>query len=100
MYRMLRKILRIQVKVSQEEALRLAREHCERQGWPWGEPVHCVLRVRYYHFITAHGFRGANIYGRVNVVSGKVKAGEPTGNWREAMRAHAEHENDEPSAFE
>ncbi len=96
MYRLLRKILGIQINVSQEGALRLAREHCERQGWPWGEPVRCVLRIKYYYFKTNHGFRDANIYGRVDGVSGKVTAGKPTGHWR----AEAEHENDEPSAFE
>jgi len=78
-YRLLRRVLGIKVDVTREIAAERARLYCRERGWPWAEPVHWVLRVSRYHFITHYGYKGANIYGTVDCRTGEVVAFPPTG---------------------
>lgn len=72
MFALLRRVLGIRVLVSKDEALRIAKTHCLSQSWPWLDPVHGVLAVRSYTFITNASFKGGNVTIRVDCSTGAV----------------------------
>lgn len=78
MFWLLRTVLFIRVRVSREEAIRLARQHCEAKGWAWCEPVSFSLNLRAYRFMTKCDCRGGNIFGAVDARTGAVRARPPT----------------------
>lgn len=61
--------------LTRDEARELAREHVERQGLPWTEPV-SVSRgpLGGWSVVTHHGYRGGNIFMSITR-RGKVKGG-------------------------
>lgn len=78
MYRLLRALLRIEVRISRSEALERARRHCEKDGLPWDEPVSLSLGLRTYEFMTASDGLGGNVFGEVDCETGDVRAQPPT----------------------
>jgi hypothetical protein len=68
----LRALLGIRIGVSRADALRIAREHCEVQGWPWNEPVLVSLGLRCYSLFTNANYRGGNVTVRIDAESGTV----------------------------
>ena len=47
-------------KLSLEAAEGFARDECERQGWPWTEPVRARRQLNGYRFWTNARSRGGN----------------------------------------
>ena len=69
---LLRWCLRIQVLLSKEDALKIARQHCLKQSWPWLEPVQVVLLVRDYEVFTNANIKGGNATIRIDGLRGVV----------------------------
>jgi hypothetical protein len=60
MLKIIRALLGIYPKVTREQAMEIAKKHCEDQGWEWGQPVHVHVRLREYVVWTHADRRGAN----------------------------------------
>ena len=59
-------------RVTQEDALRIAREECERRGWPWVEPIGVSRHLLGYEILTNMRSLGQNATIRVSGRSGIV----------------------------
>jgi hypothetical protein len=57
---------------SKEEALRCAREFCDREGISWNEPVSVRRSLRHWVVWTMHGYTAGNVEILVNIKTGKV----------------------------
>jgi hypothetical protein len=71
--RVLRRIRGVEVKLSRQQAIKLARAESERRGWPWTEPVAVSESVGHYRIWTNRGRRGGNVIIRVDVETGEIK---------------------------
>jgi hypothetical protein len=60
-------------RISQEEAVRVARAECERQAWPWSEPVVTHEGVAYWHFRTNADSLGGNVNVFIDARTGAVQ---------------------------
>jgi hypothetical protein len=72
MLSIVRWFLGVRVVISKEDALRIAKEHCLSQSWPWNEPVHIILAVRNYEIMTNAAFKGGNVSIRIDCSTGVV----------------------------
>lgn len=60
-------------KVSQEEALELARAEARARGWPWHGRVHVHEGLLNWYFMTNADFIGGNVNVWVNSRTGAIR---------------------------
>jgi len=68
--------------ISKEDALRLAREECDRRGWPWQEPIEISDGIRCWNIVTHAGWVDSNVLVVVDNCSGKLIGADRTGRAR------------------
>ena len=66
------KLLNLGAKITREDALQIAKEECDRRGWPWREPVAVYWRFTYWFVWTNARAMGAKAWIKVNKRNGKV----------------------------
>jgi hypothetical protein len=59
--------------ISREQAIALAREECERAGYPWEEPIRFVEHPRYYGIVTPIHRSGGNVCIHVDAQTGEAR---------------------------
>lgn len=58
-------------KVSSETALRIARDECERRGWPWNEQT--KVRWGFFNFtVWGGGRKGGNLFMKIRKKDGAI----------------------------
>ena len=58
--------------VTKEEALAVARQECNRRGWPWMEPVTISRGLFSYRLMTNRNKRGGNVRMRISTRNGSI----------------------------
>jgi hypothetical protein len=74
----LRWIFGITVRIDREQAVRIAKDYCEKHGWPWLEPIWMRLNFRQYEVMTYADHLGGNIFLSVDCETGAVTSSGPT----------------------
>lgn len=72
MMSLIRRLLQIQVLLSEDDAIQIAKKHCEVRNWPWLEPVHILLRLRTYEILTHATHLGGNVTVYIHCTTGTV----------------------------
>jgi hypothetical protein len=73
MLKFLRKLLFIpSAAVTRAQAEEIARQECEKQGWPWNTPIWIHEGLFYFHVRTNVNYRGGNVNVWIRVSTGRV----------------------------
>jgi len=67
-----RRILGIKKRLSREDALRVAEQHCVAVGFPWVRPVRVIERLRAFEVWTRADCMGGNVIITVDLATGKI----------------------------
>lgn len=78
MFGWIRALLRIEVRVSELEAVGAAKAYCEQHGWSWVEPIEVKLGLRKYVVVTNADGVGGNIFLSVDCATGVVSSHGPS----------------------
>ncbi|WP_144979693.1 hypothetical protein [Gimesia aquarii] len=65
--------------MTEQDAIEIASEYAQEQGWTWREPVSCKrhvpwFRTTYYSVYTNSNRRGCNIRISIDEASGTIKS--------------------------
>jgi len=64
-------------KVTKDDAREIARQECERNGWPWIEPV-SVNWGLFAYTVWGRGRKGGNLYVRIRKKDGAILSSNMT----------------------
>jgi hypothetical protein len=70
---LIRRLLGIEVRVTEQGAIDLAKAEAASRGWPWTEPVAVSERLTEFRVWTNSRRRGGNVIIRVDLETGEIK---------------------------
>lgn len=68
--------------IDKEQAFRLAREECERRGWPWQEPIGISDGFRCWKIVTHVGWMDSNVWMSIDHRTGEIMKASRSGRRR------------------